>query len=177
MWLPGKILREKRFYFEVHMLNIQLICIGKLKESYWREACAEYAKRLSAFCRFSILELPKSRLPDSPSPAQIEAALQEEGKTILSAAGNAPLLALCIEGKTLSSEQLAEKIDAMAVNGASRLCFVIGSSFGLSETVKHTATFRLSMSPMTFPHQLARVMLCEQTYRAFQILNHGKYHK
>ena len=159
------------------MLTIQLVCIGKLKESYWREACAEYAKRLSAFCRFSIAELPESRLPDAPSPAQIDAALQTEAEKILSAVGNAPIIALCIEGKTLSSEALAHKIDSMAVNGASKLCFVIGSSFGLSDNVKRAASLCLSMSPMTFPHQLARVMLCEQIYRAFQILNHGKYHK
>lgn len=159
------------------MLNIQLICIGKLKEAYWREACAEYAKRLSAFCRFSILELPESRLPETPSRAQIEAALQIEADKIVFSVGNSPFIALCIEGKMLSSEQLAEKIGSMAVNGASRLCFVIGSSFGLSESIKNAAVLRLSMSPMTFPHQMARVMLCEQTYRAFQILNHGKYHK
>lgn len=159
------------------MLNIQLICMGKLKESYWREACAEYAKRLSAFCQFSIAELPESRLMDAPSAAQIEASLRDEGEKILSAVGNAPFFALCIEGKAVSSEQLAEKIGSMAVHGTSRLCFVIGSSFGLSEAVKRAAAFRLSMSPMTFPHQLARVMLCEQTYRAFQILHHGKYHK
>lgn len=159
------------------MLNIQLLCIGKLKESYWREACAEYAKRLSAFCRFSIIELPESRLPETPSPVQVTAALQTEGEKILAAVGNAPLIALCIEGKALSSEALSLKIDSMAVNGASKLCFVIGSSFGLSDSVKCAANLRLSMSPMTFPHQLARVMLCEQIYRAFQILNHGKYHK
>ena len=159
------------------MFTINLICVGKLKESYWREACAEYAKRLSAICRFTIVELPESRLPDNPSASQMEAALQTEGEKILAAAGGAPLFALCIEGKPLSSEQLAEKIDALAVNGASTLCFAIGSSFGLSDAVKRAALLRLSMSLMTFPHQLARVMLCEQTYRAFQILNHGKYHK
>ena len=103
--------------------------------------------------------------------------LQTEGEKILAAVGNAPLIALCIEGKALSSEALSLKIDSMAVNGASKLCFVIGSSFGLSDSVKCAANLRLSMSPMTFPHQLARVMLCEQIYRAFQILNHGKYHK
>ena len=91
------------------MLNIQLLCIGKLKESYWREACAEYAKRLSAFCRFSIIELPESRLPETPSPAQVTAALQTEGEKILAAVGNAPLIALCIEGKALSSEALSLK--------------------------------------------------------------------
>lgn len=159
------------------MFTVNLICVGKLKESYWREACAEYAKRLSAFCRFTIMELPESRLPDNPSASQIETALRAEGEKILAAANGAPLFALCIEGKPVSSGQLAEKIGTLAVNGASTLCFAIGSSFGLSSEVKRAAALRLSMSPMTFPHQLARVMLCEQTYRAFQILNHGKYHK
>lgn len=159
------------------MFTVNLICVGKLKESYWREACAEYAKRLSAFCRFTIVELPESRLPDNPSASQIETALRAEGEKILAAANGSPLFALCIEGKPVSSEQLAEKIGALAVNGASTLCFAIGSSYGLSDAVKRAAALRLSMSPMTFPHQLARVMLCEQTYRAFQILNHGKYHK
>lgn len=159
------------------MFTVNLICVGKFKESYWREACAEYAKRLSAFCRFTIVELPESRLPDNPSASQIETALRAEGEKILAAANGSPLFALCIEGKPVSSEQLAEKIGALAVNGASTLCFAIGSSYGLSDAVKRAAALRLSMSPMTFPHQLARVMLCEQTYRAFQILNHGKYHK
>lgn len=159
------------------MLSVQVICVGKLKENYWREACAEYGKRLQAFCRFSILELPESRLTENPSQAQIAAALNTEGEKILSAAGNGALVALCIEGKQFSSEQLAKRIDAMSVNGVSSVSFVIGSSFGLSETVKAKADVQLSMSPMTFPHQLARVMLCEQIYRAFQIMNHGKYHK
>ncbi len=159
------------------MLTVQIICIGKLKEAYWREACAEYAKRLQAFCRFSIVELAESRLPENPSQAQIEIALNAEGKKILSAAAGSSLFALCIEGKQLSSEQLAEKINTLSVNGMSSVSFLIGSSFGLSNEVKQDADFRLSMSPMTFPHQLARIMLCEQTYRAFQIMNNGKYHK
>jgi rRNA large subunit m3Psi methyltransferase RlmH len=159
------------------MLTVYLICVGKLKEAYWKDACAEYEKRLRAFCSFFILELPECRLPDNPSDAQIRAALKTEGDAILSAAGNSALLALCIEGKALSSEQLSDKINTLAVNGTSTVSFVIGSSFGLSEAVKQKADFRLSMSPMTFPHQLARVMLCEQIYRAFQIIHHGKYHK
>lgn len=159
------------------MLTVHLICVGKLKEAYWKDACAEYEKRLRAFCSFSIIELPECRLPDNPSDAQIRAALKTEGDAILSAAGNSALLALCIEGKALSSEQLSDKINMLAVNGTSTVSFVIGSSFGLSEAVKQKADFRLSMSPMTFPHQLARVMLCEQIYRAFQIIHHGKYHK
>ncbi|HHV32136.1 23S rRNA (pseudouridine(1915)-N(3))-methyltransferase RlmH [Caproiciproducens sp. LBM24188] len=159
------------------MLSIQIICVGKLKEAYWRDACAEYAKRLQSFCRFSIVELPESRLPDNPSPALIEAALSSEGEKILAASSGSARLALCIEGKPLSSEQLAMKIDALAVGGISSISFLIGSSFGLSQQVKQASDFQLSMSPMTFPHQLARVMLCEQIYRAFQINHHGKYHK
>ncbi|QEY33978.1 23S rRNA (pseudouridine(1915)-N(3))-methyltransferase RlmH [Caproiciproducens galactitolivorans] len=159
------------------MLNIRIICVGKLKEPYWRQACAEYEKRLHAFCSFSICEISESRLQDNPSNAQIAAALQTEGEKILSAAGNSFLFALCIEGRVLSSEQLAEKIDHLAVNGNSTISFLIGSSFGLSEELKKKADFKLSMSPMTFPHQLARVMVCEQIYRAFQINSHGKYHK
>ncbi len=159
------------------MLEVRLICVGKLKEAYWRDACAEYAKRLGAFCRFSILELPESRLPQSPAKAQIDAALHAEGEKILSAAKGGVLIPLCIEGKQCTSQQLSQRIDRFALEGESTLCFVIGSSYGLSEAVKEAGAYRLSMSPMTFPHQLARVMLCEQLYRAFQISSNGKYHK
>ncbi|WP_444660036.1 23S rRNA (pseudouridine(1915)-N(3))-methyltransferase RlmH [Caproiciproducens sp. R2] len=159
------------------MLTVRLICVGKLKEAYWRDACAEYEKRLRPFCGFSIIELPECRLPDNPSDAQIRAALKTEGDSILSAAGSSALFALCIEGRELSSGQLSDQINTLAVNGTSTVSFVIGSSFGLCEAVKQRAGFRLSISPMTFPHQLARVMLCEQIYRAFQIIRHGKYHK
>lgn len=160
------------------MLTVNLICIGKLKESYWRDACREYSKRLSAFCRFTILELNESRLPDKPSQSQIDAALQTEGEKILAEISNgSAVIPLCIEGKSISSPQLAEQIEKLSINGTSTINFVIGSSFGLSEQVKQTGAFKLSMSPMTFPHQLARVMLCEQIYRAFEIINHGKYHK
>lgn len=160
------------------MLTVNLICIGKLKENYWRDACQEYSKRLSAFCRFTILELNESRLPDKPSQSQIDAALQTEGEKILAeiSSGSA-VFPLCIEGKPISSPQLAEQIEKLSINGTSTINFIIGSSFGLSEQVKQTGVFKLSMSPMTFPHQLARVMLCEQIYRAFEINNHGKYHK
>lgn len=159
------------------MLSVQILCVGKLKDAYWRDACAEYAKRLRPFCSFSVLELPESRLPENPSPPQIAAGLEEEGRKMLAAAGNGVKIALCIEGKPLSSEQLAKKLEAFGVNGASAVSFLIGSSFGLSQAVKQAADLQLSMSSMTFPHQLARVMLCEQIYRSFQILHHGKYHK
>lgn len=158
-------------------MEIQLICVGKLKETWWRDACGEYAKRLQHSCSFSIREVPETRLSDRPSPAQIEAALEEEGRKILAAAGNAKLFALCIEGDEMPSEMLADTIEQIGLHGVSRICFAIGSSYGLCDTVKSRADRRLSMSPMTFPHQLARVMLCEQIYRAFQIMGHGKYHK
>lgn len=159
------------------MQKIQLICLGKLKEEYWRLACEEYVKRLSVYCSFSITELQEHRLPGKPSPAQVCAALKEEGGRVLSAAGSSYLAALCVEGKMLSSEQFAGMIGEAACAGASAVSFVIGSSYGLSDEVKRKASLKLSLSSMTFPHQLARVMLCEQIYRAYQILNNGKYHK
>ena len=159
------------------MLTVRILCVGKCKEKYWREACAEYGKRLSAFCRFEVLEVDEERLPERPSKAQIESGLEQEGKRLLQKAGSTPIVALCIEGKELSSPQLAQYVERAAVNGASSLAFVIGGSWGLWEEVKRKAALLLSMSPMTFPHQLARVMLCEQIYRAFQIAHSGKYHK
>lgn len=159
------------------MLSVNIVCIGKLKERYWREACEEYSKRLGAFCKFQIVELPESRLSDDPSDAQIESALKTEGQKILETAKSSFLIPLCIEGKPISSPKLAEILEQIAVGGKSAVTFVIGSSFGLSDSVKQAGGFSLSMSSMTFPHQLARVMLCEQVYRAFQIMNHSKYHK
>ncbi|MCI9575952.1 MAG: 23S rRNA (pseudouridine(1915)-N(3))-methyltransferase RlmH [Clostridiales bacterium] len=159
------------------MLSVTILCIGKLKEKYWREACEEYAKRLGAFCKFRIVEFSESRLPERPSDAQIAEALDMEGEKILEAAKGSFLIPLCIEGRELSSPKLAEGIQQATVGGASAISFAIGSSFGLSDGVKQSGNFCLSMSPMTFPHQLARVMLCEQVYRTFQIMNHGKYHK
>lgn len=156
------------------MLEVRLICIGKLKESYWREAVQEYEKRLRPFCRFQMVELPEVRLPENPSAAQIAQALEQEGRFILEKAAG-KVFPLCIEGKETDSPGLAQKLkSAMDFPGAAT--FVIGSSFGLSPAVKEAGE-KLSMSPMTFPHQLARVMLCEQLYRGFQILNGTRYHK
>lgn len=161
------------------MIKINIICVGKLKEKYWRDAIAEYAKRLSAFCRFEVVELAESKLPDDPSDKQKLAALESEAKamqTYLDQKG-AFNIAMCIEGKQLPSEQLSKRLDSCGTNGYSVINFVIGSSFGISEAVKQRADMRLSMSEMTFPHQLARVMLTEQIYRAFQISANTKYHK
>lgn len=159
------------------MMSVTILCVGKLKEKYWRDACEEYGKRLSAFCRFSILELDEARVPENASAAQINAALAEEGRRILSKAAHSYRIALCIEGKEVSSPELSQKLQLTAVNGVSNISFIIGGSWGLSDEVKQAAACKLSMSPMTFPHQLARVMLCEQIYRAFQISSDGKYHK
>ena len=160
------------------MLNITIACVGKLKESYLRDACAEYAKRLSAFCRLQIAEVEEERLPDKPSDAQIAAALAAEGKRLLARVpAGAALIALCIEGKEMSSPELARRLEQLAVSGTSHVVLMIGGSWGLSDEVKNSAALRLSMSPMTFPHQLARVMLLEQLYRAMQISAGGKYHK
>lgn len=161
------------------MLNVNLIVVGKLKESYLREACAEYVKRLNAFCKLTITELPESKLPESPSEKEIFTALANEGKSIAAILNGKACynITMCIEGKKLSSEKLAEKIGSISVEGKSTLNIVIGSSHGISEDVKKMSDLRLSMSEMTFPHQLARVMVLEQVYRAFQILNGGKYHK
>lgn len=160
------------------MIKITLICLGKLKESYLREACAEYIKRLGAFCATDIVELAPARLPDNPSAAQISAALSAEAVQILK---NMPprsrVYALCIEGTELTSESLAAAIKSDAAGGAGNITFIIGSSYGLDNEIKSRADIKLSMSKMTFPHQLARVMLLEQLYRAFHINSGGKYHK
>lgn len=158
--------------------KVTFLCMGRCKEAYWRDACAEYAKRMGAFCKLQITEIEPERLPDQPSDAQIASALDHEGEKILSKIPlGATVIALCIEGKTMPSEALAAFIDRAASGGSSHLVFIIGSSYGLSDTVKRAASLRLSMSEMTFPHQLARVMLLEQLYRSMKILGGGTYHK
>lgn len=159
-------------------MTINLIVLGRLKEKYLSDAVSEYSKRISAFARLNVIELNPERLPDNPSDAQISAALSAEGERInakLPAQG--AVCAMCIEGKTLSSEELAEYISNEGNGGYSTISFIVGSSYGLSESIKNHAGLRLSMSKMTFPHQLARVMLLEQVYRALTIINNRKYHK
>lgn len=160
------------------MMKIQLIVVGKLKEKYFTDACNEYIKRLGAFCNISVTEVAEHKCPDSPSDADIAITLKNEGKRILDAIpDNAEVIALCIEGKQFSSEKLADRINLAAVQGKSCICFVIGGSWGLDEAIKARASLKLSMSEMTFPHMLARVMLLEQVYRAFSIIKGNKYHK
>ena len=160
------------------MLTVTVACVGKLKEAYWRDACAEYQKRLSAFCRLQIVEVAEERLPDDPSAAQIASAIDAEGQRLLSRIpSGAAMVALCIEGKEMPSEALSHRLSQWTVDGVSHVAFVIGGSFGLSDAVKREARLRLSFSPMTFPHQLARILVLEQVYRAFHIASGGKYHK
>ncbi len=161
------------------MMNINIIAVGKLKEGYLREAASEYSKRLSAFCRLNIIELSESRLNDNPNDKEIQNALVCEARLIDKYLNkdSAYNISLCIEGKQLSSCELSEKIEKTGVIGKSTINFIIGSSFGLSPIIKEKSDLKLSMSKMTFPHQLARILLLEQIYRAFQISSGGKYHK
>ena len=157
-------------------MNIELIVVGKLKEDYLRAACAEYIKRLGRYCTFTLHELDECRLSDSPSEKEIAVALKKEGEQIRRLA-KGMVIPLCIEGRQLTSLELAERIASAGVDGISTVTFIIGSSFGLDPEVKALGDLKLSMSKMTFPHQLARVMLLEQIYRSFQISTGGKYHK
>lgn len=160
------------------MLSIYLVCVGRLKERFYQDACAEYLKRLSPYCKLTLLELPEERLPQSPSQGQIDAALEKEGQAIRSKLPpNTSLVCLCVEGRLRSSEELASLVQTWEHNSAKHLAFVIGGSFGLAESLKAEAWVRLSMSPMTFPHHLARIMLLEQLYRVFKINEGSGYHK
>ena len=161
------------------MLKINIICIGKIKEKYFTDAVGEYAKRLTAFCKFSVVELNEERIrSNTPNEAQIAEVIEAEGRRILQKIGASDYVAaMCIEGRLISSEELSETLDKAALSGKSTVDFIIGGSYGLSDEVKRRADLRLSMSKMTFPHQLARVILSEQIYRAFEISTNGKYHK
>lgn len=159
------------------MQRITVLCVGKLKEKFYADAAAEYIKRLSRYCKIEVTELPEMRLPEDPSPAEIKKALAAEANAIRQKLEGGAVVAMCIEGQTCSSETLSKKLAAFALEGKSKVTFLIGGSFGLDETLKKQADWRLSMSPMTFPHHLARVMLLEQIYRACQIAEGTRYHK
>ena len=160
------------------MLNVKFICVGKMREKFYIDAFEEYRKRLQAYCRLELVEITEQRLNDRPAEKEITAALAREGQDILKTVpADAYLVALCVEGKQMPSEGMAELIAARENSGKPKLCFVIGGSFGLSPTVKARADKKLSMSRMTFPHHLARVMLIEQVYRGFKINEGSQYHK
>ena len=160
------------------MFDITLICMGKLKEKFYLSAAAEYEKRLKGYCNFHLLELPEVRLPEDPSPAEISAGLEKEADTIMAKIPKGSWFCVFTpEGKLQSSEELAAKLKDVKLSGKSSACFLIGSSFGMAPRIKQMADFKLSMSPMTFPHHLARIMVMEQLYRAEAIQAGSKYHK
>lgn len=160
------------------MFEITLITVGKLKEKFYLSAAAEYEKRLKGYCSFKLIELPDSKLPEDPSSAEISAGLDKEADLILSKIPkNCWFCIFTPEGKLLSSEALAQKLADIKLSGKSSACFLIGSSFGIAQRIKERADFKLSMSPMTFPHHLARIMVLEQLYRAEAIQSGSKYHK
>ena len=160
------------------MFSVTLLSVGKLKEKFYQSAVDEYAKRLGAYCSFRLVELPETRLPDDPNRTEIDAGLAKEAALIRAAIPkNAWFCVLTPEGKELSSESLAEKLEDVKLEGKSAACFLIGSSFGIDPEVKRMADFRLSFGPMTFPHHLMRVMALEQIYRAETIQAGTRYHK
>ena len=159
------------------MIKITLITLGKLKEKYMRDAVEEYAKRLSRYCKLDVIELSPINLPEKPSQSEIDAALTKEAEMIEKRIPDGSVItALCVEGKSFSSEKLADFVETNT-NSGKNMCFIIGSSYGLSNTIKQKADLKLSLSAMTFPHQLFRVMCLEQIYRAFKINEGSTYHK
>lgn len=160
------------------MFDITLIVMGKLKEKFYLSAAEEYQKRLKGYCSFKIAELPEHRLPEDPSPAEIQTGLDKEAELIFQKIPKGAWLCIFTpEGKILSSEEFAGKLKEVKNMGKSSACFLIGSSFGISQKVKDKADFKLSMGKMTFPHHLARIMVLEQIYRAEAIQVGSKYHK
>ena len=159
-------------------MDVTLITVGKLKEKFYIDACSEYEKRLKAYCTFKHIELQEARLSDNPSPAEIAVALEKEASQIAAKIPKSSWFCVMTpEGKLLSSELLASKMSEIKLSGKSSMCFLIGSSFGISKRIKELADLQLSMSPMTFPHHLARIMVLEQIYRAEAIQSGSKYHK
>ena len=159
------------------MQNVKIICVGKLKDKFFRDASDEYMKRLKSYCKAEIIEIPAANLPDDPNESMITAALEKEADAILKKLSpNSTVVAMCVEGKLYSSEDIAKLLTKSAMN-SNEIVFIIGGSYGLSENVKRKADVRMSASKMTFPHRLFRVMLLEQIYRGYKINSGGKYHK
>lgn len=160
------------------MQTVTIISVGKLKDAFFNEASDEYLKRLKAFAKMNVIEIKAGVLPENPKDSEINAVLEKEGEEILKKIpSGAKVVSLCIEGKLYSSEDLAHLFESTALSGISHIVFIIGGSYGLSDKVKNRSDIRLSMSKMTFPHRLARIMLLEQIYRACKINAGEAYHK
>ncbi|MBR6238452.1 MAG: 23S rRNA (pseudouridine(1915)-N(3))-methyltransferase RlmH [Lachnospiraceae bacterium] len=159
-------------------MNITVLCVGKIKEAYYREALAEYVKRLSKYCRLNVIEVADEQTPDKASDTEVAAILKKEEERILSKIpANSHVISLAIEGKSLDSVAFSSLIDDLGISGKSNICFIIGGSLGLSDNVKSRSDMLLSFSKMTYPHQLMRVILTEQIYRAYRIIKGEPYHK
>ncbi len=159
-------------------MNITILCVGKIKEAYYREALAEYVKRLSKYCRLNVIEVADEQTPDKASDIEVAAILKKEEERILSKIpANSHVISLAIEGKSLDSVAFSSLIDDLGISGKSNICFIIGGSLGLSDNVKSRSDMLLSFSKMTYPHQLMRVILTEQIYRAYRIIKGEPYHK
>ena len=160
------------------MLKIKLITTGSLSEKYWKDASNEYIKRLNSYASFSEVVLKEVRVPQNPSESDVKNALDEEAKKVLQyITSKSFVVALCVEGDQYSSPQLSELIEKATINGKSEIVFIIGSAYGLSDIIKNRADVKLSLSKLTFPHQLSKVILLEAVYRALDIAKGGKYHK
>ncbi|MEE1223955.1 MAG: 23S rRNA (pseudouridine(1915)-N(3))-methyltransferase RlmH [Clostridia bacterium] len=158
-------------------MNIKIIAVGKIKEKYFTAAVDEYSKRMSRFAKFEIIEVPDEKIPDNASEKEQESVKEKEGNAILSKLKPGDtVIAMCIEGSEMSSEKIASKIEQISLSSSS-IAFIIGGSLGLHDSVKARADLRLSFGPVTLPHQLMRVVLCEQIYRAFKINHNESYHK
>lgn len=158
------------------MMNIDIIAVGKIKEKYFTQAVEEYQKRLSRFVKFNITEIPDEKIPDNASEKQELQILEREGEKILSKLKDGFVVAMCVEGSLKSSEEIADFIQNTSLSN-SRITFIIGGSLGLSDKMKDRAGLKMSFGKITFPHQLMRVVLCEQIYRGFKIINNETYHK
>lgn len=159
-------------------MKISILCVGKVKEKFYREAIDEFTKRLGRYCKLEIIEVADEKTDEQASDTEIRLVKEKEGERLLkNIKEDAYVIALCIDGKQLDSEELSEKIEKLGIQGISHICFIIGGSLGLSDAVVKRADFKLSFSKMTFPHQLMRVILLEQIYRGYRIMNHEPYHK
>lgn len=159
-------------------MKISIVCVGKVKEKFYRDAIDEFTKRLSRYCKLEIIEVADEKTPDQASDTEIKQIKDKEGERLLkNIKDDAYVICLCIDGKQLDSEELSEKIEKLGIQGTSHICFVIGGSLGLADDVVNRADYKLSFSKMTFPHQLMRVILLEQVYRAYRIMNNEPYHK
>ena len=159
-------------------MKITVLCVGKVKEKFYREGIEEFVKRLSRYCKLEIIEVADEKTDENASETEIRLVKEKEGEKLLkNIKDDAYVITLCIDGKQLDSEELSEKIEKLGIQGTSHIYFIIGGSLGLADEVIKKSDFKLSFSPMTFPHQLMRLILLEQIYRSYRIMNNEPYHK